>query len=95
MTLEHFIAMLTCGSMASSLLCQTLKKTVKNIPSNLVALFSAFVVGTGGSLIYYSLVDIPFTAKNIECAILLGIAMWVSSCCGYDKVIQLIRQWNS
>lgn len=94
MTLEHFIAMLTCGSMASSLLCQALKKTVKNIPSNLVALFSAFVVGTGGSLIYYSLSDIPFTAKNVECAILLGIAMWVGSMCGYDKVRELLKQWS-
>lgn len=95
MTLEYFITMLTAGSSASSLLCQALKKTVKNIPSNLVALFCSIAVGTGGSLIYYSLNDIAFTAKNIECALLLGIAMWVSSCVGYDKVVQLIRQWKA
>lgn len=95
MTLEFFISMLTVGSSASSLLCQTLKKSVKNIPSNIVALFCSFFVGTGGSFIYYSLLDIPFTFKNIECAILLGVAMWIGSCCGYDKVTQLIQQWKS
>lgn len=95
MTLAYFITMLTAGSSASSLLCQAIKKTVKNVPSNLIALFCSFAVGTGGSLIYYSMNEIAFTSKNIECAILLGVAMWVGSCCGYDKVTQLIRQWNS
>lgn len=95
MTLEYFITMLTAGSSASSLLCQSLKKNVKNVPSNLIALFCSLFVGIGGSLVYYTFNDIPLTSKNIECAILLGIAMWVGSCCGYDKVVQLIRQWNS
>jgi hypothetical protein len=36
--------------------------------------------------------DIPWTVNNIICLILMGIAVWIASMIGYDKVIQLLKQ---
>ena len=94
MTIELFLTFLTAGSAVSSLIVQAFKKTFKNIPNNILALISSVCVGTLGSLLSYLFMDIPFDAKNIISAILLGIAMWVGSCCGYDKVMQTIVQFK-
>lgn len=92
MTIELFIFLFTIGSAAASLLTEALKKAFGNLPSNILALASSFVIGIGGSAIAYVLMDIPGTQKNIVCVILMPFCIWVSAMVGYDKIMQLIGQ---
>lgn len=92
MTVELFITLFGIGSMLSSLLTEALKKTYRNISSNVIALVNAAAVGCLGTFSHYILADIPLTPKNILCAILMSICIWVGSMVGYDKVMQTLRQ---
>lgn len=40
----------------------------------------------------YMLQDIPWTTNNIICLVLMGVAVWIASMIGYDKLLQLVRQ---
>ena len=40
----------------------------------------------------YQLNAIPWTLNNVICLVLMGIALWVGSMVGYDKVIQTLQQ---
>lgn len=40
----------------------------------------------------YMLQNIPWTTNNIICLVLMGVAVWVASMIGYDKLLQLVRQ---
>lgn len=92
MTVNLFIYLFTLGSAASSLLTQAVKKSFDEVPSNLLALFSAIVVGVGGTAVAYSFLGIPFVLNNVLCMILMGVCIWVGSMVGYDKIVQLIKQ---
>lgn len=96
MTVSLFIAMLTIGAGVSSLLTEAIKKAYANAhkeySANMVALINAIVVGCGGTAILYMLNAIPWTVNNILCLVLMGIAVWIASMVGYDKVIQLLKQ---
>lgn len=92
MTIELFIFLFTVGSAAASLLTEAMKKSFKNLPSNILALASSIAIGVGGSAIAYVLMDIPGTPKNIVCVILMPFCIWVSAMVGYDKIMQLINQ---
>ena len=43
----------------------------------------------------YMLQAIPWTVNNIICMLLMGVAVWVASMIGYDKVLQLLKQLTS
>lgn len=92
MTIELFMFLFTVGSLASSLLTQALKKTVKDLSSNITALISALVVGVGGTLAAYILLNVELNVKNIICLVLMAACVWVGSMVGYDKVLQTIAQ---
>ena len=96
MTVTLFITMFTLGSVATSLLTEAIKKAYSNAhkeySANMVALINAIVVGCGGTAIGYMLLAIPWTVNNIICLFLMGIAVWIASMVGYDKVIQLLKQ---
>lgn len=93
MTIQLFLMMFTVGAAVSIVITEALKKAVsQKCSSNLLALVVAAVVGAGGSSIYYYMTDIPFTGKNIVWIVLLAVAMWLGSMCGYDKIKQLIVQ---
>ena len=94
MTIELFIYLLTIGSAISSLITQTVKQAFDEVPSNFIALGSAIVVGIGGGAVFYSFMEIPMTTNNILCMILMALCIWVGSMVGYDKVIQLIKQFK-
>ena len=99
MTITLFITMLTIGAGVTSLLTEAIKKAYANAgkeySANLVALINAVVVGCGGTAVLYMLQAIPWTINNIICMILMGIAVWVASMVGYDKIIQLLKQLAS
>ena len=96
MTITLFITMLTLGAGVTSLLTEAIKKAYSNAgkeySANLVALINAIVVGCGGTAVLYMLQAIPWTVNNVICLILMGVAVWVASMIGYDKIIQLLKQ---
>ena len=92
MTTEMFIVLFTFGSGISALLTEALKKSFKNVSSNIVALVDAVCVGACGTIIYYIMNDVKFTAQNICWIILMSFAIWLGSMVSYDKVLQTISQ---
>ena len=96
MSVQLFIAMFTIGSGVSSLLTEAVKKAYSNAgkeySANVVALINAIVVGCGGTAVMYMLMAIPWTVNNILCLVLMGVAVWIASMVGYDKVIQMLQQ---
>ena len=96
MTISMFLILLSVFSLIVGLIVQALKKLLdecgRHYSSNIVACVVAAIVGICGTAIYYSLAEIAFTATNIICMILMGLATAVGSMVGYDKVIQTIKQ---
>ena len=96
MTIELFIKMLVFGGALTSLLTEAVKKFCSNqgweCSNNMLALIDAIVVGMGGTSLCYIFMKIPWTANNIICMVLMGVAVWMASMVGYDKIIQLVRQ---
>lgn len=96
MTISLFIAVLTLGSAVSGLITEAIKKFYENAnkeySANVIALVDAVVVGIGGTAVVYLLAGIEWNINNIVCMILMGVAVWVASMIGYDKVIQMLKQ---
>lgn len=96
MTVTLFITVLTVGAMISGLLTEAIKKFYENAhkeySANVIALVNAVVVGMGGTAVMYMLLGIAWTVNNVICLVLMGIAVWVASMIGYDKVIQMLQQ---
>ena len=92
MTIELFIYLFTIGGTFASLLTQAIKKTFNQVPSNILALCSSIIVGVGGTFSAYVLFDIAFTLSNIVCIPLMAVCIWVGSMCGYDKILQTLKQ---
>ena len=92
MTIELFIFLFTIGSSAASLLTQALKKAFTKISSNMLALVSALVVGIGGTMAAYILMDIVIDLKSIVCVPLMALCIWLGSMLSYDKLLQTISQ---
>lgn len=96
MTITLFITILTAAATITSLLTEAIKKAYqnakKNYSSNVIALVNAIVVGCGGTAVTYILLGQPWTINNIICMILMGIAVWIASMIGYDKILQLLEQ---
>lgn len=96
MTITLFITMLTVGAGITALLTEAIKQAYSNAgkdySANVIALINALVVGCGGTAVTYMLMDISWEVNNIICLILMGVAVWVASMIGYDKIIQLLKQ---
>lgn len=96
MTITLFITMLTLGAGVTALLTEAIKKAYTNsgkeYSANIIALINALVVGCGGTAVLYMLQGIPWTTNNIICLVLMGVAVWVASMIGYDKLLQLLKQ---
>lgn len=96
MTIALFLTLIAIFSTTTSLLTEAAKKVLDSksvhYASNVVVVVIACVVGIGGTGAYYSITGIPFTAANITCMILMGVAVSVGSMVGYDKVTQAVAQ---
>ena len=90
MTITMFIAILSGGSIVSSLLTEAIKQAYRNAKKesspNIIALVNSIVVGGGGTAAIYMLLNIPWTINNVICLIGSTLAVWVICQCGYDKV---------
>ena len=94
MTMTLFMFLLSFGASVTSLLTEALKKVFENVPSNIIALASALVVGLGGTSAIYVILEIPFDIKNIVCIIILTFFIWLGSMVGYDKIMQTFEQFK-
>ena len=92
MTIQLFLYLFTIGSLAASLLTETLKKAFVSASANVIALVNAIIVGVLGTVAAYILMGIAFTAQNVICIILMTVCIWIGCMCGYDKVMQTISQ---
>lgn len=63
--------------------------------SNIIALVVALAVGCGGTVIYYIVSGIEFSATSGVCIVVMGLANWLCAMFGYDKVKQTIEQISS
>lgn len=96
MSITLFISALTIGAAITALLTEAIKKAYSNAKkeysANVIALINAVVVGCGGTAVTYMLLGIEWTVNNVICLILMGVAVWIGSMTGYDKIIQLVKQ---
>lgn len=96
MSITLFITVLTIGAAITALLTEAIKKAYSNAKkeysANVIALINAVVVGCGGTAVTYMLLGIEWTVNNIICLVLMGVAVWIGSMTGYDKIIQLVKQ---
>lgn len=96
MTVTVFLIILTACAAITSLLTQAIKKVLDDLKvtyaANIVVLIIAMIVGCGATAIYYVNYEVPFSALNSVYLALMGIANWLGSMLGYDKVKQAIAQ---
>lgn len=95
MTTTMFLILLSGFSVISGLVTEGIKNIVTdeaNLSYNIVALITAFIVGGGGTAVYYQLNTIPFTVNNIIYIVLMGLASGLVSMVGFDKVKQALEQ---
>ncbi len=96
MTISMFTIILAACAVATSLLVQGIKKFLDDIKvryaSNIVVLVVALIVGCGAAALYYVNYQVPFNALNSVYLALMGVANWLGSMLGYDKVKQAIEQ---
>ena len=96
MTVTSFLVLLTVFATITALVTEAVKKFLNEqkvkYASNIVVLIVALIVGCGGTAIYYVNFQIPFNALNSVYLALMGIANWIGSMVGYDKVKQAIAQ---
>ncbi len=97
MTLPIFLGLLSVLSILSSAIMEAVKKLLnkaqRDYAANFVVLLISVVVGIGGTAIFYAFMSIPFTTINVMCMILMGFCVWMAAMVGYDKIVQLIKQF--
>lgn len=98
MTITLFVSILTVGAVVSGLLTEAVKKWYENMKkdysSNMIALINAVVVGGSGTAVTYMLLGVGWTVNNIICLLLMMVCVWLGSMIGYDKILQLIKQFS-
>lgn len=90
-----FLFLLSAFGVLSGLVTEAVKKIVsdkENLSYNLIALIVSFIVGAGGTALYYQLTAMPFTLNNVIYLVLMGFASALVSTTGYDKVKQTLDQ---
>lgn len=97
MEYQVFLILLSAFSVVVSLITQAVKKMLddaqRKYSANFIVLLISVVVGIAGTAVYYIFMELQFTLLNVICMILMGLAVWLLSMCGYDKVIQCIKQF--
>lgn len=96
MTVTTFLLLLTVFATITALVTEAVKKFLNEqkvkYASNIVVLIVALIVGCGGTAIYYVNYQVPFNALNSVYLALMGLANWIGSMVGYDKVKQAVAQ---
>lgn len=95
-TTTTIMALLMVFAAVTSLLTQGAKMFLDGMKiryaSNIIVLVLSLAIGCGGTALYYVNVQIPFNALTSVYLALMGIANWLVSMLGYDKVKQALMQ---
>ena len=94
MTLTLFITLVTILSTISSLLTEGFKHIFGDTKPTIIVAIVAAVVGWGGGVATYLLMNIAFDTSSIICLILLAPTLFLTATLGYDKVMEVIKQLN-
>lgn len=89
MNTVNFMIFLFAFSTISALIVEGIKKVLKdkkNLPSNVFAIIVSFVIGCGGTFLFYFYTNAQIDAKMVVSAILMGFATGLCAMVGYDKV---------
>lgn len=90
------MALLAVFAALTSLLTQGLKMFLDEMKiryaSNILVLVCSLIIGCSGTALYYVNYQVPFNALNSVYLALMGIANWLVSMLGYDKVKQAVSQ---
>lgn len=96
MTVEKMLILLTILSAATSLLTEAVKKFLDSLKvkyaSNIIVLIVSIIIGGAGTVVFYMINGISWTALNIVCVFIMIVLNWLGSMLGYDKIIQAITQ---
>lgn len=92
MTVNLFIFLVTALALVNSLLTEAVKRTIGTDKPTLVAAILAAITGWGGGICAYIIMGIAFNPVSIVVLILLAPTIWLASTCGYDKVMEVIKQ---
>lgn len=96
MTNTMFLTLLILFASITTMVTEAIKKLFDgtcNLNYNAIAIISAFIVSSIGTIIVYQLLSIPFTLNNIIYIGLMGFFSALGSMVGYDKVSQLLNQF--
>lgn len=96
MTTTVCLALLAVFAGITSAVTEGIKNFLKwmkvRYASNVVALVVAVIVGVAGTALYYVDNQIPFDAQTSIYLAVMGLANWIGSMVGYDKVKQAVSQ---
>lgn len=96
MTMTAFLIILSACAVITSLMTEALKilldESSINYAVNILVLIVALIVGCSATALYYVNYQVPFNALNSVYLALMGVANWLGSMLGYDKVRQSIYQ---
>lgn len=95
MTVGVFLVLLSIFSVVISFVTEFFKKSTKiaeKISTNLLVAIISAIVGWGGSVIAYILLNISFTPISVCAIVLMAPVSFFSATQGYDKVSQTINQ---
>lgn len=99
MTVAMFLTLFAAFATATGLVVQGIKSILdehgKTYSSNLLACIVGCVIGIGGTAVYYVLTAIPFDTTNVVFMILMGGAVALGAMVGYDKIVQMVKQFHS
>lgn len=91
-TMQDFVLLMTVEMILNAIIVEAVKKSFQNIPSNIIALVSAIIVGVFGTIFFYSTLNIPINSGSMLYSIPLSLMVWCGSTIGYDKVLQTANQ---
>lgn len=98
MSLEFLGTALLAISIVTSLTVEGIKKIFeackKNCPSNLVAIIVSVLITVIASVVYVILKNIPFSFLLVVEIVVLVFLSFLVSTLGYDKVMQLLKQFT-
>lgn len=97
MTAQISLLILVICSTATSLTTEAVKAFLgedRKIADNLLVLYVAIVVGCVITLLFYKILNVPFTTFSIAYIPLMCVCNWIGAMVGYDKVLQLIEQFD-
>ena len=95
MTVTVFTTMLMIVSTLTSLTTEAIKKATETKQPNLVALVTSAVISILVSLTYCIMTGAELTPQFIVTCVWLLLLSALTSMCGYDKVIGIIKQWGA